>query len=90
MNINLNDEDDYLSYLNKIPETPPTPFPSILNENFWDKEIRDYQIERKSKLSKKGYSGKSKKKSSSKYYRRRGYIRRDGVRIKSTYVRYKE
>lgn len=80
-----------------VPEPPPAPFPNILRESpydrkmrekeDWDKEIEEYQKERRRRLSKRNYNGRSKKSKKSKYYKRKSYIRKDGVRVRSTYVK---
>lgn len=95
---------------------PPSPFPQFLKELEmkkygkyipidWEKELDEYQNERRRRLSKRNYSGKktsikryrsksskrskskSRKRRSSRKYYRRSYKRKDGTRVRSTYVK---
>lgn len=77
----------------------PFPFPKYLerkverkvekkgNKDWWEEEFEEYRPRRQEKLKKiKSYSGKKRGARSRKCYHRKGYTRKDGIKVKSTKV----
>lgn len=114
---NVNMINQLLNYSPEAPP-PPSPFPEFLRQLEikkdkqyrespidWEREINEYQTERRRRLSKRNYSSRKKRsvkrssrkrskkvkqrsrKSSSRKCYRRSYKRRDGTKVRSTYIK---